>query len=167
MNVSFLSFVDIYIFILTQYIFISFKCLTPSSDALTNNYNNTGKTVLFLRQVDDFAVNVQDENTAKEVIQDINSKMTINVKQLGRLNRFNGMDVPQSKHFIKLSNRTYIEKVQKRHVWLHTESQPMHQFPIPMNADNSYQKRLEQAPIPTEEECKHLKKKWVLVIDKQ
>ena len=34
----------------------------------TDNYNNTGKTVLFLRQVDDFAVSVEDEQTAKQVI---------------------------------------------------------------------------------------------------
>jgi hypothetical protein len=105
----------------------------------TNNYNNTGKTVLFLRQVDDFAVSVEDEATAKQVIQDINSKMTIDVKQLGRLSRFNGMDITQTKHYIKLSNSTYIKKFQKRHEWLHTETHPMHQFPIPMNADNSYQ----------------------------
>ena len=124
----------------------------------TNNYNNTGKTVLFLRQVDDFAVSVEDEETAKQVIQDINSKMTIDVKQLGRLTRFNGMDITQTKHYIKLSNRTYIEKFQKRHEWLHTETHPMHQFPIPMNADNSYQRQLEQAPIPTEEEIKALEK---------
>jgi hypothetical protein len=124
----------------------------------TNDYNNTGKTVLFLRQVDDFAVSVEDENTAKQVIQDINSKMTINVKQLGRLNRFNGMDITQTKHFIKLSNKTYIEKFQKRHEWLHNESTPLHLFPIPMNADNKYQQRLEQAPIPTEEEIKALEK---------
>jgi hypothetical protein len=80
-----------------------------------NNYNNKGKRVLFLRQVDDFAVRVEDEETAKEVIEDINSKMTINVKQLGRLERFNGMDISQTKHFIKLSNKTYINKFLKRH----------------------------------------------------
>jgi deoxyuridine 5'-triphosphate nucleotidohydrolase len=124
----------------------------------TNNYNNTGKTVLFLRQVDDFAVSVQDVETAKQVIEDINSKMTINVKQLGQLERFNGMDVTQTKHYIKLSNKTYINKFLQRHEWIHTENRPMHQFPIPMNADNNYQKRLEQAPIPTEEEIQALEK---------
>ena len=110
----------------------------------TDNYNNKGKQVLFLRQVDDFAVSVEDEETAKEVIEDINSKMTINVKQLGRLERLNGMDILQTKHFIKLSNKTYNNKFLQRHQWIHTENKPMHQFPIPMNADNSYQKHLEQ-----------------------
>ena len=84
--------------------------------------------------------------------------MTINVKQLGRLNRFNGMDVTQTRHFIKLSNQTYINKFLKRHEWIHTEPPQTHQFPVPMNADNSYQRRIEQAPIPTEDEIKALEK---------
>jgi hypothetical protein len=60
-------------------------------------------------------VSVEDEATAKKVIEDINSKMTINVKRLGRLERFNGMDISQTKHFIKLSNKTYINKFLQRH----------------------------------------------------
>ena len=40
----------------------------------TENYNNTNKRVIFLRQVDDFAIACQDITTAKQVIADINSK---------------------------------------------------------------------------------------------
>jgi hypothetical protein len=43
----------------------------------SNNYNNTGKTVLFLRQVDNFAVACQDKEIAHDVISKINNKMTI------------------------------------------------------------------------------------------
>ena len=42
----------------------------------TNNYKQKGKTVLFLRQVNDFTVSCEDEDTAKNVISKINSKMT-------------------------------------------------------------------------------------------
>jgi dUTP pyrophosphatase len=38
-----------------------------------SNYNSTGKKVLFLRQVDDFAVSCQDHETAKHIIEAINS----------------------------------------------------------------------------------------------
>ena len=62
----------------------------------TNDYNGTGKIVLFMKQVDDFCVSCEDRATAKNVIQAINAKMTIDVKELGLISRFNGMDVQQT-----------------------------------------------------------------------
>ena len=109
----------------------------------TNDYNNTGKTVLFLRQVDDFAVACEDKATATTVISNINSKMTIDVKELGLISRFNGIDVQQSMHFVKLYNRTYIEKILKRHEWINNEEFPLAEFPTPMISENSYQRKLE------------------------
>ena len=61
----------------------------------TKNYNGTGKTVLLLRQVDDFAIACADKSTATDVIQSINSKMTIDVKEIGMIDRFNGVDNPE------------------------------------------------------------------------
>ena len=122
----------------------------------TDNYNNTGKKVIFLRQVDDFAVSCQDEQTAKMVIADINSKMTIDVKQLGQIDRFNGVDVTQTRHFIKLSNRTYIEKFLQRHQWLIDENYDMHKFPVPMESDTAFHRELELDIQPTEQEIKQL-----------
>ena len=84
----------------------------------TDNYNNLGKTVLFMKQVDDFCVSCQDRETAKQVIAAINSKMTINVKELGLISCFNGMDVQQTCHYIKLSNAVYLDKIMKNHPWL-------------------------------------------------
>ena len=52
----------------------------------TSNYNNTGKKVLFLRQIDNFAVSCEDEATAQHVIKSINDKMSIDVKHLGKIN---------------------------------------------------------------------------------
>ena len=126
----------------------------------TDNYNNTGKKVLFLRQVDDFAVSCEDENTAKQVIADINSKMTIDVKQLGIIDRFNGVDVTQTKHYIKLSNRTYIEKFLQRHKWLQDEKHDMHAFPIPMESDTAFHRELEKDIQPTESEIKDLEHEY-------
>ena len=59
----------------------------------TSNYNNSGKKVLFLRQVDDFAVACEDKNTAIDIINTTNSKMTIDVKQLGQISQFNCVDI--------------------------------------------------------------------------
>jgi hypothetical protein len=122
----------------------------------SNNYNNTAKMVLFLRQVDDFAISCEDTATALDVIDKINSKMTIVVKQLGLIDRFNGVDVLQSRNFIKLFNRTYIEKILVRHDWIHNEKQYLHSFPTPMLSDNEYQRKLETQPTPTDAEIKQL-----------
>ena len=125
----------------------------------TNNFNNTGKTVLFLRQVDDFAISCEDKTTAQSVIDIINSKMTVDIKELGTIERFNGVDVLQTKHFIKLYNNTYINKILQRHDWIHQENiTPLHNLPLPMKSDTQYQRNLEQQPIPTEKEIIQLEK---------
>lgn len=76
----------------------------------TNNYKGTGKDVLFLHQVDDFAISCADDEVSKDCIQaiNINSKIAISVKEVGIISHFNGIDVDQTQDFIKLSNATYI-----------------------------------------------------------
>ena len=115
-----------------------------------NNYKN--KKVFFLRQVDDFAVSTMDLSTANSVIEDINSKMTIDIKPLGVINRFNGVDVQQSKHFIKIYNRTYINKILKDKNWLEANIPGNHTKYIPMHNDTTYNKNIDLAkPIPESE----------------
>ena len=110
----------------------------------TTNYNGTGQIVLFLRQVDDFAVSCNSEKLATQVIEDINSQMKINVKKLGSISRFNGMDVSQSRYYIKIFNKTYIEKICVHHKWLQREKHSIAINPIPMYNDAQYQRKLEQ-----------------------
>ena len=110
----------------------------------TDDYNNLGKTVLFMKQVDDFCVSCQDRDTAKQVIAAINSKMTIDVKELGLISRFNGMDIQQTRHYIKLSNALYLDKIMKNHPWLQDEK-PTAAFPIPMRSDSAYLHTIETA----------------------
>ena len=125
----------------------------------TSNYDKTGKTVLFLRQVDDFAVACEDKSTADKVIKCINDKMTINVKSLGTISRFNGIDVEQAREYIKIYNRTYIDKMLLKHHWIRKEPDHTHTFPTPMISEPSYQRKLETAETPTEKEIAQLEKK--------
>ena len=53
----------------------------------TSNYNNTGKKILFLCQVDDFAVACEDKKTTLHIINAINDKMTIDVKGGGGVHK--------------------------------------------------------------------------------
>ena len=118
----------------------------------TSNYkDNTGKRVLFLRQVDDFAISCEDEALCEEVIEDINSEMTIQITKLGKISRFNGVDVEQTRHYVKLYNTTYIRKILKNHDWLQHEL-PMSDFPLPMRSDAAYAKCLETATPLTPDE---------------
>lgn len=77
--------------------------------------------------------------------------MTIDVKELGLISRFNGIDVHQTRHYIKIYNQTYIEKILKNHPWLHQEKPAAH-FLLPMRADNDYIRTLEEATPLTEDE---------------
>ena len=52
-----------------------------------------------MKQADDFCGSCQDRNTAKHVIRAFNAKMTINVKELGLISRFNGVDVEQTRPY--------------------------------------------------------------------
>lgn len=112
-----------------------------------------GKEVLFLRQVDDFCVATEDEETAKEVISIINDQMTIDVKHLGLIDRFNGVDIQQTRHYVKIHGATYINKILSGHGWTESEKQKK---PIPIHYDSKYSARIEQAkaPLTTEEKIK-------------
>ncbi len=125
----------------------------------TKDYNNTGKSIYFLRQVDDFAVACEDKETAQHVIKAINDKMTISVKDLGLIDRFNGVDITQRREYIKLHNTTYINKLIAHHPWLDNITPPPN-FPIPMSPDNCFRHDLETAVSATESERKKLEKQY-------
>jgi hypothetical protein len=67
--------------------------------------------ILVLRQVDNFLISAKTRQIADEVHQQIQSKMTNELNDLGVIKRFNGMDVAQTKHYLKISCHTYIDKI--------------------------------------------------------
>jgi hypothetical protein len=126
----------------------------------TKNYNNTGKTVLFLWQVNNFAVVCEDRNTAKTaVLKQINDKMTIDVKDFGQISRSNGVDVLQTREYVKLYNKVYINKILTKHEWISKEVL-LQQYLTLMQLDSSYQQKLENTEVPAQEEIATLKKEY-------
>jgi hypothetical protein len=105
-----------------------------------------GQRILFLRQVDDFAVASSQRCYAEQLIDSINNKLQIQVKHLGIIDRFNGMDIYQTRHYVKITCTKYLQKVVKNHRDLLTEH--MNTQPVPLHAENTYLKQLEQAVIP-------------------
>lgn len=115
------------------------------------NYNNTGQSILFLKQVDDFAISCSDPSLADNVIAAIDKKMSIKVKKLGLISRFNGVDIEQTRDYIKVFNKTYIEKFCLNHTWL-ADTVPPALFATPMKSDNSYIRKLEESEPLSEKE---------------
>ena len=104
------------------------------------NYN--GSEVYFLRQVDDFAISASTTDIANEIIDRIDQHMSIKVKPLGIMSRFNGVDIEQSREYIKLSNATYIDKIVSNKK---IDSYNSNYDPLPMSENSTYNKAIESA----------------------
>jgi hypothetical protein len=100
--------------------------------------------------VDDFAVGTTDEKTATAVINEIDKYMKIDIKDLGQLERYNGVDIIQGCDYIKLNNPTYLRKIIDEHKWMIDGSNTA-KFPIPMSDEKSYIQKLDDAIPPTSE----------------
>ena len=112
-----------------------------------------GHKVLFLRQVDDFAVACTDIDTSNKVIDLISNKLSAPMHKLGVINRYNGIDVMQTQDYIKIHNATYLTKILKNHAWLQ-DVQKTHVNPIPMKEGTKYQQLLETVKPPETEQEK-------------
>ena len=109
---------------------------------------------MFLRQVDDFAIACTDEAIAKSIIGQINTHMSVQIKYLGLLTRYNGVDVNQTREYIHIYNSTYINKILAGHSSWFKKQTPCHTFPIPMKSESSYIKHLEQAIPPATDKAR-------------
>ncbi len=70
----------------------------------------SGKRVIFKRQFDDFAIATADEKTANILLDLIDDELSISLKQQGLLDMFNGINITQTRDYIKINCHTYIDK---------------------------------------------------------
>jgi hypothetical protein len=120
--------------------------------------------ILILRQLDNFLISAKTRQIADEVCQQIQSKMTNKLNDLGVIKRFNGMDAAQTKHYIKISCHTYIDKIISHHGWANERHSNK---PIPMQNDSSYLATLELTKGPDDPaEQRALENKWASTTDK-
>jgi hypothetical protein len=70
-----------------------------------------GKHVIFKQQVDDFTIAVPAEHTAKILFDRIDDELQIPMKHQGYLDMYTGVDVMQTKSYIKISCELFIEKI--------------------------------------------------------
>lgn len=83
--------------------------------------------------------------------------MTIKVKPLGIIERFNGVDILQTRHYVKVSNQTYLTKILiDKKVQMDTS----HYLPLPMSEDSKYNRSIEEATPLTPEALTKVEKKY-------
>ena len=121
------------------------------------NPDYKGNPAYFLRQVDDFAIGTVHESIAHEIIAKIDDHMTIKVKSLGIIDRFNGVDVEQSRYYTKIYNETYITKIIQDKVFTDDHSQFS---PLPMSEDKDYNKLIESATPMDQKELQLCEKEF-------
>ena len=92
-----------------------------------------------MRQVDDFAVAVPSERIANILFDLIDDELTIPLKRMGLVDMFNGLDVLQTRDYIKISVETYLEKIGERHLsnWMKNELTPAVK-PTPLPSRDSF-----------------------------
>ena len=114
-------------------------CLYVKGDSPESN-------ILFLRQVDDFAVAARTISQAREVITRIGENLIVPLNDLGQIQKFNGVNILQTKHYIKVSCENYLQKILSSHEW---NTLPAAQKPVPMQSSSQHQAQLETIPTHT------------------
>jgi hypothetical protein len=81
-----------------------------------------GKQIIFKPQVDDLVIAAPNERTANILLDMLYKKLTMPIKQQGLLDMFNGIDVIQTKNYIKIDCHTFANKFCTKYLdsWLHT-----------------------------------------------
>ena len=74
-----------------------------------------GKKVLVCRQVDDFAIGSESAEINAKFIAKVNEYVTTNNQGQARV--YNGVDIIQTRDYIKVSCETYIDRVLQTHGW--------------------------------------------------
>jgi hypothetical protein len=67
------------------------------------------KCVILKRQVDDFAIAAPDKKTADILLDLLDDQLSIPLKRQGLLDMFNGVNVVQTRDYIKIDCHTYID----------------------------------------------------------
>ena len=58
-----------------------------------------GKQIIFMRQVDDFAIAAPDAHTADVLLDMLDDKLSIPIKRQDHLDMYNGVDILQTRHY--------------------------------------------------------------------
>ena len=100
---------------------------------------------MILRQVDDFSVSATEQSTCQGIIKVIGLHLKAPLNDLGIIRKFNGVNILQTRWFVKISCEDYILKILLHHQWQDLKAS---NIPLPMRSESKYQRELEQADRP-------------------
>ena len=115
------------------------KCLYSKRDQASGNLQ------MILRQVDDFSVSADSQELCQTTIRQIGSRLKAPLNDLGIIRKFNGVNILQTRWYVKISCEDYILKILMQHNWQDLRASNL---PVPMRSKSNYQLELELAPRP-------------------
>ena len=96
--------------------------------------------------MDDFAVACPDQKTADILYDLIDDKLSIPLKRQGLIETFNGMDIDQTRYYIKVSCQSYIERICAKYLTSWMKKVPMSDDrPTPLPTDSKWLKTFNEA----------------------
>jgi hypothetical protein len=107
---------------------------TTHEPCLSFKHHEIHGLIIVLRQVDDIIIG------ALEIEQQIQDNMVNFLNKLGIIKRFDGLDIQQTRDYIKISCQTHIDKIVEHHGW---QNETTANLPLPMRNDSVYQANLE------------------------
>ena len=126
-------------------------------------YRNTTKEfgedeIYLLRQVDDFAVACDCQSTAEKVWDAMDKFLSEPLKrEKSYVTRHNGIDIDQTRWFIKVHCKTYIEKICQSKTFSFDN---IHSKPLPLNSDKEFMSKLETSGSTDAQQIRHLEDKY-------
>jgi hypothetical protein len=129
---------------------VTLKNPTPADDDYEAHIKKTANDVfvLVLRQVDDFAISGSNTDKCNKVRQTIQNQIANELHNLGIIKRFNGLDIHQTRDYLKISCELCVDKINTHHRWRNKKAADR---PIPMRNDAACQATLELAAAPKTE----------------
>jgi hypothetical protein len=107
--------------------------------------------IVFMRQVNDFAIAAPDQRTADILLNMLDDKLAMPVKQQGLLNMFNGIDVTERRHYVKIDCHTYISKLSAKYLDSWLRKVPLTATrPTPLPTNSTWLKKFNTATVPTD-----------------
>jgi hypothetical protein len=102
-----------------------------------------------MRQVDNFVITALDQCTADILVDMLDNNLTMPIKRQGLLDMFNGVNVIQTSHYIKIDCHTYIDKICAKYLdlWLNKVSLSENR-PTPPPSDSTWLKKFNAAIGP-------------------
>ena len=75
-----------------------------------------------MQQADDFTIATPDAKTSNMLMDLIDNKLSIPIKQQGYLDMYNGVDIYQTHDYIKINIKTFVDKAFAKHIstWMKT-----------------------------------------------